>query len=417
MSFHSPPSQPFPTSPTPASPSDTEDETPPSCAAGACASATPTSTARWGLLLCVSSTTFYCIANIILRGLADAPVPHTWTLFYKELIAFVFLAPWLVCRFLQGRYDHQSKRLLAYIVIGGIACQLVGARLQLWAFGVIGIILAMPIIQAFNLVSTAVLGTYIAGDHLSSRKKWMIMLLVVALAILTWGKMRTTSETAVSEGVVPPTTVTAAIEPTPVVAVAVAIVAPKTTQWLTLLGVAAAITTGLAYAFHMTCLRIACSRYWRADYRLRDNLRWNDWIGIRYQTQRAVHERPSGEPVSLILAMEIVLGIGVVGFGGCLYWEHGVSGFTEASPMCWWLVGATGACNLIGFFFQVFALRLTSATQVMLISVLQIGILALTGYFLFAEPVNALIILGLVLTTVGVAASMEETSSKQRPQL
>ncbi|MGL4944275.1 MAG: DMT family transporter [Thermoguttaceae bacterium] len=343
--------------------------------------------AAWhGLLFCFGSTTFYCTSNIILRGLTEQNVSNDWTLFYKELIGLTILMPWLVCRFFQGRYAHQSKRLLACLIVGGIVCELIGARLQLWAFGVIGIILAMPIIQALNLVSTAVLGVYLVNEKLSRRKLWVIPLLIVALSVLTWGKLHATPE---------------ATTPT----------AMETAQWLAILGVVAAMVTGLAYAFHMTCMRIACSAHWREEYSLWDNLRWSDWIGAGQQTppdDTNSQQHKTGEPVSLILAMAIILVIGVLGFGFCLYREHGLNGFVDAPPVCWWLVAASGVANLIGFFCQAFALRLTSATQVMLISVLQIGVITLTGYFLFGEPVNTLIVVGLILTTLGVIASMED---------
>jgi drug/metabolite transporter (DMT)-like permease len=62
--------------------------------------------------------------------------------------------------------------------------------------------------------------------------------------------------------------------------------------------------------------------------------------------------------------------------------------------------------NVAGFFFQIQGLRMTSAVQASLIAVSQMLLLALVGWRFFGEVlIHPLIIMGLVLTVLGVVLS------------
>jgi drug/metabolite transporter (DMT)-like permease len=60
---------------------------------------------------------------------------------------------------------------------------------------------------------------------------------------------------------------------------------------------------------------------------------------------------------------------------------------------------------MVGFFFQIQGLRMTTAVQASLIAVSQILVLALIGFTFFNETINLLVLAGLILTVYGVVMS------------
>jgi drug/metabolite transporter (DMT)-like permease len=103
--------------------------------------------------------------------------------------------------------------------------------------------------------------------------------------------------------------------------------------------------------------------------------------------------------------MFIVLSVGLVIFGGGLFFKHGTSGFYEVPFAAWYIIPISGISNLVGFFFQIQGLRMTTAVQASLIAVSQMIALSLVGHACFAEPINWLVVSGLILTAYGVVMS------------
>lgn len=343
---------------------------------------------RLGFLLACGSTFLYGISNIILRALCEYPeVPNDWILFYKELFGLVIILPWVAYRLVEGRYARQSWRLIVYLIFAAILCQGVGARLQLWSLGVLGLVLALPLIQATGLITTAMSCVLLTHEKFSRRRWQAIALLVIALCVLTCGKQLTLDSSSTIA-----TSSTSSI-------------------WWVFAGVGATILTGISYAVYMLCVRLAASAYWHEEESFWENLRWNAW-----RTRRLREGKQSSpgayEPLPPFLVVLVVLWVGVVIFGTNLYFQHGWQSFFAAPPICWKLVLASGCFNFCGFLLQIFALRLASATQFAIVSILQIILLTLAGYLLFHEAINVIILTGIVMVFVGVMMSIEPQAKK-----
>lgn len=362
------------------------------------------------LAVCVASAMFYCCSNTILRELTRLHADNDWTLFWKELTGLTILLPWLLYRLVQRRYRYISKRLILWLLVGATFCELVGSRLQMHAYMVVGILISAPIIQASTMSGAAFLGRVFLKDRLSFWKKVAMGVLLLAVFLLLLGKEMTGASSFRS---MPGQTVVSA---TAMRTAATAEIGMPDEQvegnhWLLfILAGIGAVFAGLSYSIHLVVIRYAGRRHWRDDlYGQWDGLRLRHWIGHDRMPRAKEHSGPryySPFPITLIMA--IVLCVGVVSFAGCLYARRGWTGFIDQPILCWKLVAVSGCCNLAGFLLQVQGLRMTTASQVSLVAVSQFLFLALIGMCFFGEPTNAIIWTGIFLTVFGVLLSVKD---------
>ena len=330
---------------------------------------------RWtGTIFAFLSTFFFAISNVAVRYLAGEEIPLDWILFFKESVGLLLLLPWLCLRFGQGRFRHTSRRLMIYVLLAAVLCQLFGARLHVLGFAVIGLIIAVPLIQSSTLLGVAVLGHFVLGDSLSRWRKISITILVVAITILSIGKgllAAPPSEQTVSASVF-------------------------------LLVAAGTIVAGLSYSVYIVMLRYIIRKYWKEENSTWHSFQFHRWIGHDFEKQTA---KQLYSPFPVTLMMALVLSVGIVIFGTCLYGKHGITGFYNVPEIAWRCILLSGICNAVGFFFQIQGLRMTSAVQASLIAVSQMILLSLIGHYFFAEAINLVVLLGLGLTFCGVVMS------------
>ncbi|MDR3181315.1 MAG: DMT family transporter [Planctomycetaceae bacterium] len=331
---------------------------------------------RWiGTVFALLSTTFYGVSNVVMRYLADCRVDLDWILCYKEIIGLSLLIPWLLFRLFQGRLLYISKRLIVYVIIASIICELIGSHLQLLGYAVIGLIIAVPLIQSATLLGVAILGYTILGDPLSRRRKIAVGILIAAVTILSVGKAMTGREAEVF------------VSPPPLVMIAVA---------------AGAFLAGVSFSVYIIILRYVIRRYWKDEHSPRQSFSLYRWVGYDYAAKSGTRYY---SPFPVTLMMAIVFAVGIVIFSSFLYAKSGPAGFYNVPAAAWYLILLSGITNAAGFFFQIQGLRMTTAVQASLVAVCQIVMLSFIGYLFFNEAVNVLVIFGLVLTSYGVIMS------------
>jgi len=340
----------------------------------------PTKTAsreRWtGTIFIFLSTFFYALSNLVIRYLTAYEVDNDWILFYKEIIGVSLLVPWLLFRWGQGRFQYTSKRLILYVIIAAVWCQLVGARLHVQGFAVVGLIITVPLVQSSTLLGVAMLGYFVHGNSLSLQRKFAIAFLIVALTVLSIGKAMTGTGQLLGDNTV--------------------------SAGYFLLVAAGTIVAGIAYAIHITMLRYVVRQQWNDENSARLSFQFRRWIGHDHVPQPGQRFH---SPFPITLMMSLVLVVGAIIFGTCLYSKHGTTGFYDAPDVAWHCIGISGAANLVGFFFQIQGLRMTSAVQASLIAVSQMLLLSLIGYLYFDEVINMTVMVGLGLTVCGVFMS------------
>ena len=328
------------------------------------------------------STFFYAISNVAVRYLTEYGVDVDWILFYKETVGFSILIPWLLLRLCQGRFRYTSKRLVLIVILAAVFCQLIGARLHFLGFAIVGLIIAVPLIQSSTLLGVSLIGHFVLGEPLSWRRKISMAILIVAVTIISVGKELTATGTSEDHTV---------------------------SSGLFLLVAAGTVVAGIFYAIYITMLRHVIRQQWEDTNSTRLSFKFRHWIGHDQVKQKG---KRYYSPFPVTLMMSLVFGTGMLIFGTFLYYKYGIAGFYSIphlagtpAHIAWQCILISGITNGTGFFFQVQGLRMTSAVQASLIAVSQILLMTLVGYLCFNEAIHTVVIIGLGLTVCGVFMS------------
>lgn len=343
-----------------------------------------------GLLCCLISMILYGCTNVTLRFLNDRADSVFWIMFNKELVSVGLLAPWVLFRFFQGRYHFVSKRLVLYLVISGLICQIFGTQGQLLGYAIIGLVVATPLIQSSQLIAAAGIGKTFLHESVTLRKWMAIAVLMVSVIFLcsSWHILDLLGF-SVPDGIFEKSTSPAGND----------------FPGRLLFGGLVAVAAGLAFAVNVSIIRYASKKHWNTEFRIRDSLRITDWIG--YDRPRKVPGEIFYSPLPITLIMIIITGVGVVVFGCTIFVTKGPDGFIAASDDLWPYLIFCGLTNFVGFFFQVQALRHTTAVQVSLIAATQIVFITIIGIVSFKESANSLIWTGTALAILGIFLSTE----------
>ncbi len=112
------------------------------------------------------------------------------TICMKEIVAAGVVGPWLVWRWLAGDRFLPSASTLAILTAVGLAVQLVGNLGQQFAFGVVGLAVAVPIIYCVMLGAAALLGRVVLRERIAPRTMIALVLLLLSIILLTIGTAR-----------------------------------------------------------------------------------------------------------------------------------------------------------------------------------------------------------------------------------
>ena len=105
--------------------------------------------------------------------------------------------------------------------------------------------------------------------------------------------------------------------------------------------------------------------------------------------------------------------MGVVFLGPWALLRLGLDGVMATSPRDYGVMLATGVFNLLGFLLVTKALQLTAVVRVNLInSALTTALTVLAGIVIFAEPANSQLVVGILLTLVGMVLISTDGSTE-----
>ncbi|MDR2345131.1 MAG: DMT family transporter [Planctomycetaceae bacterium] len=334
-----------------------------------------------GTVFAFLSTFFYGLSNITVRFLTDYQLNSDWILFYKELLGLAILLPWCFFRLFQGRFNRISRRLIIYIVIAAVICELIGAHFQVLGYAIVGLVITVPLIQSSTLIGVAIMGRYFLGDFLSRRRQIAIYILIVAVIMLSVGKELTIQGGNYRGGLV------------------------------FILAAVGAVVAGIAYSIYVVMLRYTVRKYWNDTSSVWQSFQFTKWAGFDLPSNEIntaecnLYNVRRYAPFPVTLMMCIILGIGVLIFGTCIWVRTGIVGFYNVPNIAWYIIPIAGLSNVVGFFCQIQGLRMTSALQASLIAVSQMILLSVVGFLYFKEPINIVVTLGLILTVYGVVIS------------
>ncbi len=106
--------------------------------------------------------------------------------------------------------------------------------------------------------------------------------------------------------------------------------------------------------------------------------------------------------------------MGILLTGPWAWWRLGLEGMTATSPRDLGIMLATGGCNLLAFLLIAKALQLTTVVRVNVINnAMATALTVLAGIAIFAEPAGRELIIGIVLTLVGIVLIGSESPPEE----
>jgi drug/metabolite transporter, DME family len=291
-----------------------------------------------GVSLCVTSAIIYAAANLCLRWLAVRADP-TWAICIKESVSVAVVAPWLVYLAWRGVRVLPRGRNLLVLLGAGLVTQLGGNVISLWALGVLGLAVSIPLTIGSNLVCSALFGRMLLGERVSLRSAVAVTLLILAAAVLSCGAEAGDSAAADSAG-----------------------------------------------RFAHTALALAAACGAGCSFSLLN-------VGIRSTVTNSI--RPA-------MVVVMITGVAPLVFGPLCVWQQGVDKLAATPGDVFGVMLLAGLLNLLAFGAYTSGLRFTTVVHANTITASQTALAALGGLFLFQEPFSLVLLAGLVLTIIGV---------------
>jgi drug/metabolite transporter (DMT)-like permease len=293
-----------------------------------------------GVCCCALAAMSYTAANACLKQLSTMADP-AWTTFMKEAMAFAFAGLCLFVKRFRGLPIFPSKKEVGILLAVGLAVEFIGNLGVLWAMGKVGLAVTIPTNSGAQLLVCALFGWILLGERVSLRTAIALALLMVALILLGFGAEAAGRSTATAES--------------------------SSAGFSIALAVAASCLAGVAFASLSIAMRRSCS------------------VNIA--------------PCSLLF---IVAGVGVGTMLPMSCYRMGVDGLLATSPrsLAWML--SAGVFNLIGFFGFAKGLQLTSIVHASVLNASQVAMSAVVGMVYFQEPHNPWLVLGVIVTMVGI---------------
>jgi drug/metabolite transporter (DMT)-like permease len=294
-----------------------------------------------------------------------------WVICNKELVSVVAVGPWLLYQTFRGTPvlppHPEGTRLLALLILVGLANQ-VGANLGLqWALGVVGLAVSTPVVFGVMLTASALLGLGFLGERVSRRSILAIGLLLGALVLLGAATYATCQSGAPGGGAeLRPRTVfpegSLKLEPSH---------PPPDSRLagplLLALGIGAPCLAGAIYAVLTTTIR---------------------------------HAVTSAVPIGTIVFITTLMG--VLSLGPLSAYRLGARQLAATPPeqIAW--MAAAGILNLIAFLAITKGLHLTTVVHANVLNASQVAMAAVAGTLIFAEPRTPWLLAGVGLTILGV---------------
>ena len=280
----------------------------------------------------------------MIRLLAERANPD-WIFCVKESVAVLTTLSIILILTAQRKFSWPSPRVIALVLIAGFFNEFFGGRLRIWAFAALGLVLANPLIQISTILTTLLLGAAFLREKISAKKWAAFGIFVVALLLIS------ISQTGM-EPLIEDTSHGTDIER----------------------GMIYVFLSGLGYTiFYLTMRKIS---------------------------RKESEDAPTAFPATL--AVCLVCSVGVFTGGWSFLEQEGARAFLTPSAGCWGFGLAAGIAEMAAFFLLNVGLRYATASKVAMIAVSQLIFLTLLGQFLFHEPTNLYVWIGLALTGVGI---------------
>ena len=292
-----------------------------------------------GAIYGLTSSLAYTAANTCLRAVSHCdPI---WVSCVKAIPTVLLVSPWLLVRAHKGERILPPWRVLGAILLAGVFGQLVGNVAFQWSLGIVGLALEVPLSLGAMIVTGPILGRLVLGERITVWAAISIIVLIVAVCVLSLGARGPVDVSSAG--------------------------AETNGPLLLAAGIAAACLAGFAYAVLGVVIR----------------------YGVTGQA-------------SLSTTLVAVGLVGVVGLGSLSWARLGPAEMWRTSSADLGMMLLAGVCNAAAFLALTKALQLAPIVYVNAMNATQAAMAFLAGALLFWEPITAPMVVGLVLTIVGL---------------
>ncbi|MDO5582086.1 MAG: DMT family transporter [Planctomycetia bacterium] len=323
---------------------------------------------RKGTFFCIAADTMFGLSSFFLRGLTVHQVSADWTLMIKELIVALASIAVLCASRKEERIFPPFKILAAIFAIAFLG-ETVGLRSLITSYGLIGIVLANPVIRTFTILGSILLAAIFLHER-PGKYRWISMIvLVFSLFLLAFGQL------GVVRG---PNSFSFEI---------------GDRNRIFLIGFFWAALAGIGYALYSILMRGILRRKKTAVD--------TDIDGSKTDLKS---ENREGS-VSIFLITAIVCGYGSLSGGIVLWTQKGFSGMIDVPDPAWTIVLLAGTASFFAIWLKSLAFRYATAGKVAVFSVLQLVLGAVLGMIFYQEPSDVLIWTAIGLTVFGISLS------------
>lgn len=294
-----------------------------------------------GALCCLTSACAYSATQAILRFLSGNFDP-VLVLFVKETVTVVLVGPWVAWAVFRDRSLFPRGKTFWILVSVSMAVQWVANLVMLWALGVIGLAVTVPIMLGSNLTFSAVFGWLLLKEPVTKYTAGVIFLIVCAIVLLSLGGGQVGQEISEFE-------------------------LSGDALLKVVLAVAGTCVAGLIFGLFAVTIRLTV--------------------------------RQTVPPFVLVF---FVTGVGTVTFGPfCLFWL-GMDAMKAVPAADYGMMLLAGVTNFVGFVMITKGLQMTPVVRANVINASQTAFAAVLGFLVFNEPPTTAVVCGVLLTAVGM---------------
>jgi drug/metabolite transporter (DMT)-like permease len=251
------------------------------------------------------------------------------------------VGPWLLTLAHKGERIIPPPRVFAALIFAGVLGQLGGNVAFQWSLGIVGLALEVPLTLGTMIVAGPLLGRIVLGEPISLRGAVSMAVLIAAVSVLSLGAPLNSAASSTAHQAV--------------------------SAWLWTAGILAACLSGLAYAVLGVVIR----------------------YGVTGQA-------------SLSTTLVTVAVVGVVGLGSLSWARIGPGQMLGTSWQDLAIMLLAGVCNAAAFLTLTKALQLAPIVYVNALNATQAAMAFLAGALLFQEAITGPMIVGLLLTMLGL---------------
>lgn len=295
----------------------------------------------FGICCCIFSAVTYTGVNICLRFLSTQ-CDQTWVLFGKELVAVAVIGPWLLVQYGRGKPVFPGTRYLALLALLGFLVQWAGNLPCLWAFGVVGLSVSVPIYIGTNLAASAILSRILLGERISLQSVSAIALMCLSIVLLSMGAPHVNESIAAATGA-------------------------KQSIFIVALAIAGLLLAGTIYAVLA--------------------------VSIRYTV--------TGRASSAVLVFMITV-MGSLTFGPWSIAQNGFDAIAAVPLGDQFVIFLSGVLNLVAFLALAKGMEITTVAHANVLSASQVAMSTLAGLMFFTEPPGPWLVIGVCLSIAGI---------------